>query len=158
MPRRLTLAAIAALFAASSSLAMLQSARPAAADPDDHWRRNAHHQRFDRDDHRRFDRDDHRRFDRDDHRRHRNGYVYSGYANPGYYNTGWFNAGQVYTQQYGPFGYYTANRSWNANSTWHHRHHRGHRNGWNNPNNPHYAGYRWTGKPHVDPWRDGRRR
>jgi Ni/Co efflux regulator RcnB len=105
LTRRLTLAVIATAFAASSSLAMLQNARPAAADPDDHWRHNAHHQRIDRDDHRRFDRDDHRRHhDRDD-------------------------------------------RRWRGNG-----------NGWNNPQNPHYASYRWNGKPHVDPWRDGRRR
>lgn len=55
LKRRLTLVAIAAMFAVSSSLAMLQSARPASADQDDHWRRSAHHQRTD------HDRDDRRR-------------------------------------------------------------------------------------------------
>jgi hypothetical protein len=49
LTRRLTLVAFAALFAASSSLAMLQSARPASADQDDHGRRIAQHQRNDHD-------------------------------------------------------------------------------------------------------------
>jgi hypothetical protein len=45
--RNLALVAFAALFAASSSVAMMQNARPAMADADDHVR-NAHHQRIDR--------------------------------------------------------------------------------------------------------------
>ena len=36
LTRRLTMVAVAAAFAASSSLAMLQSSRPALADADDH--------------------------------------------------------------------------------------------------------------------------
>ncbi len=46
--RRLSLVAFAAVFAASSSFAMLQTSRPALADQDDHKPR--HHQRADRDD------------------------------------------------------------------------------------------------------------
>jgi hypothetical protein len=63
LSRRLTLAAFAAVFAASSSLAMLQQGtRPASADQDDHWRRSAHHQR-----------NDHDRDDRRWNRNHNNG-------------------------------------------------------------------------------------
>lgn len=70
LSRRLSLAAFAALFAASSSLAMLQQGtRPASADQDDHWRRHAQHQRHDRDD------------------RHFN---HAYHANPGNHN-GWYN-------------------------------------------------------------------
>jgi hypothetical protein len=47
--RRLTLLALAAAFALSSSLALLQSARPALAEPD-HNARIAQNQRHDRDD------------------------------------------------------------------------------------------------------------
>lgn len=46
--RRLSLVAFAAVFAASSTFAMLQTSRPALADADDHKPR--HHQRVDRDD------------------------------------------------------------------------------------------------------------
>jgi hypothetical protein len=72
LTRRLTMAVFAALFAASSSLAMLQNARPAMADQNNRWR-NGYHQRADRDDrHVRRDRDDRRgRHDRDDRRRDR---------------------------------------------------------------------------------------
>ncbi|MEA2690336.1 MAG: hypothetical protein QOD51_2943 [Candidatus Eremiobacteraeota bacterium] len=48
LTRRLTLAAFAALFAATSSLAMLQS--PASAAQHDRWQRTAHHNDHDRDD------------------------------------------------------------------------------------------------------------
>ena len=48
---RSALIAFAAFLAASSSLVMLQSARPALADQDDH--RYTHQQRYDRDDHHR---------------------------------------------------------------------------------------------------------
>ncbi len=48
LTRRLSLVAFAAVFAASSSFAMLQTSRPALADQADHKPR--HHQRVDRDD------------------------------------------------------------------------------------------------------------
>ncbi len=52
--RRLSLVAVAAAFAVSSSIAMLQSARPALADADDHHPRHvARHNDHDRDDRRR---------------------------------------------------------------------------------------------------------
>jgi hypothetical protein len=77
LTRRLTMAVFAALFAASSSLAMLQNARPAMADQN--WNRSSQlqrvdrHVRPDRDDRQwRRDRDDRRaRHDRDDRRRDR---------------------------------------------------------------------------------------
>ena len=108
LPKRLTLAAFAALFAASSSIAMLQSARPALADQDDHWRRNAHHQRH----------------DRDDRRNNGSTYRYNGY------NNGW-NNGQVYTTYPNNGTYWNGNgytytnynnNGWNNNGNWHRRH------------------------------------
>jgi hypothetical protein len=67
LTRRLSLMAVAAAFAVSSSAALLQSARPALADADDHHPRA--HQRFDRDDRHRA------RPDRDDRYRNRNWYT-----------------------------------------------------------------------------------
>jgi Ni/Co efflux regulator RcnB len=113
--RRLTLALAAAVFAASSSLAMLQSARPAAADQDDHWRRHTYQQRHDRDDRWRQDRAD---------RRHGTNY---GYVNPGYYNQVYYNQ-PYYNQpnynpyvQYQPYSAYWNNgnrHTWNRNNSW----------------------------------------
>jgi Ni/Co efflux regulator RcnB len=66
MKRQLAMAALAALFAASSSLVMLHNARPAMADQN--WNRGSHLQRVDRDDRKvRHDRDHRKvRHDRDD--------------------------------------------------------------------------------------------
>lgn len=175
LTRRLTLAVFATLFATSSSLAMLQNARPASADPDDHWRRHEHHRRVDRDDHWRH-RQAHFGNRHAWHPRYAHpayvipayvnngyvysngyGYVYNGYANPGYYTT----TVPYYVPQ-STYGYYATNRSWNPNGAWRHRHHpdrddrrwRGHHYGWNNAHNPHDAAYHWSGKPHIDAWRD----
>jgi hypothetical protein len=174
LTRRLTLAVIAALFGASSSLAMLQNARPVAAHPHEHWR-HEHHQRFDR--------DDRHRHHHHHHAYVNDGYVYNGYANPAYYNSAYYNSvyynpayygttyynpGYVrtapyYTPRHPHYNTYGANRSWNARYAWTRPHpdrddrrwHAAHGNryGWNEPNNPHHAGYR---KPHGDPWRDHR--
>ncbi|HEY0395585.1 MAG TPA: hypothetical protein VGD01_13895 [Candidatus Elarobacter sp.] len=159
--RRLAPAAFAALFAASTSLAMLQHAQPAQAR--DHWDRHASYERHDRDDQRRFrgDRDD-RRFhnDRDDRRFHHA--YYNGYqSNAQYYNPqfGQYN----YNPQFGQYSSYrpASQRSWN-NGTWHARHidrddrrFRGNRVGWNNANTPHYR-YARDGKRLYDPWRNRR--
>jgi hypothetical protein len=108
--KRLSLIAIAAAFAVSSSAAMLQSARPALADADDHHPR--HQQRADRDDRH------YARHDRDDRNYRRttntNGYWSNGqwYANN--QNRNWNN---------------NQNRNWsynrNPNGTWNNGHHYG---------------------------------
>ena len=145
MLKRLAPAAFTALFAASTSLAMLQSAQPAQAR--DHWDRQSYHQRHDRDDQRRF------HGDRDDRRFHHA--YYNGYPNNGQY---------YYNPQVGQYSSYNpdAQRYWN-NGTWHARHidrddrrFRGNRFGWNNANNPHYRYDRSGQKRLYAPWRDRR--
>jgi hypothetical protein len=177
LTRRLTMAAFAALFAASSSLAMLQQgAQPASARPHDDWRRDAHHQRVDRDDRhvRHGDRDDRhvRRGDRDDRRfRHanyapgytnavyttRSAYWNNGYYNPAYNNGTYWNGNAVYYAN-------NTNPNWNRRRNDHDRddrrynrkHDNGHHNGWTNGNGNRRRLNGDVRKPHIDPWRDHR--
>jgi len=101
--------AFAAVLAASSSLVMLQSARPALADQDDH--RYAHHQRWDRDD------------------RHRHGNTYvnqGGWNNAGHWNNGrrWANNGNTYWNTNG--GYWNTSHPRRADRDDRHRRDRDH--------------------------------
>ena len=149
LSRRLTLAAFAAVFAATSSLAMLQQGtRPASADQDDHWRRHAQHERHDRDD---------RRF-------HHGYYAGPAYNNPaynnavytgnnGYWNNPSFNNAYSNDNAYwnGIPNYYASN---NRNRRWNPKHNNGNHTGWynGNGNRRHLDGR----KAHVDPWRNHR--
>ncbi len=92
MLRRLSLITLAAVFAASSSLAMLQSARPALADPDAHHLRRVHHQR--NNDH---DRDD----KRSKHKHHNVNWNNNGNHN-GYWKNGTWYTPNGHKRRYDP--------------------------------------------------------
>jgi hypothetical protein len=117
--KRLSLIAIAAAFAVSSSAAMLQSARPALADADDHHPRQ--HQRADRDDRHNV------RQDRDDRNYRRttntNGYWSNGQWHANNQNRNWN------TNQNRTWNNNNQNRNWsynrNPNGTWNNGNHYG---------------------------------
>ena len=104
LTRRLSLIAVAAAFAVSSSAAMLQSARPALADADDHHPRIHHRYGGDRN---RDDRAHYRTWNNGGNRNWNNGGTW--YANG---NRNWNNGGTWYAN---------GNRNWNNN---------GNHNGW----------------------------
>ncbi|HEY0614504.1 MAG TPA: hypothetical protein VGC96_07675 [Candidatus Elarobacter sp.] len=109
LPRRLTVAALAALFAASASAAMLQNPKPALADPAHRWARHERHQRFDRDDRGRYGR--------------------ASYANSAYYGNRSYGNPYSVNPYYGNpyyatpyYGRYNGNpNGWNARRTPHDR-------------------------------------
>ena len=128
LTRRLSLVALAAAFAVSSSAALLQSARPALADADDHHPRQ--HQRFDRDDwryHRNTNNNNGYWTNRSQYSNNRNGYWSNGrwYANnqTGYWNT---NA------NYRATNWNYTNHNWNANRAWTANHNWANNRNWNN--------------------------
>jgi len=100
LTKRLSLIAVAAAFAVSSSAAMLQSARPALADADDHHPR-VHHRIAGDGDH-----------DRDDRRAHPGQHWFNGQWVP---NNNPRNGGHWVNGQWVP-------NTWNGNHPGHHKH------------------------------------
>jgi hypothetical protein len=125
LARKPAVIAFAAMLAASSTLTMLQTARPALADPNDQTA-TTQQQRHDRDD------------------RHRNNATNSGYNNAGHRNDGrrWNNTTNGYTNN-GRWNNnsngYTNNGRWNNNTNGYNNNGR-----WNNTNNNNTSHYRRT--------------